>query len=39
MNMSSIAVIWFGAFRIASGDLQVGQLTAYLAYLSQILMR
>lgn len=38
MNMSSIAVIWFGAFRIASGDLQVGQLTAYLAYLSQILM-
>ncbi len=38
MNLSSIAVIWFGAFRIASGDLQVGQLTAYLAYLSQILM-
>jgi ATP-binding cassette, subfamily B, multidrug efflux pump len=38
MNISSIAVIWFGSFRIASGDLQVGQLTAYLAYLSQILM-
>jgi ATP-binding cassette, subfamily B, multidrug efflux pump len=38
MNASSIAVIWFGAFRIASGDLQVGQLTAYLAYLTQILM-
>lgn len=38
MNLSSIAVVWFGAFRIASGDLQVGQLTAYLAYLSQILM-
>ncbi len=38
MNISSIAVVWFGAFRIASGDLQVGQLTAYLTYLSQILM-
>jgi ATP-binding cassette subfamily B protein len=38
MNLSSIAVVWFGAFRISSGDLQVGQLTAYLAYLSQILM-
>ncbi len=38
MNASSIAVVWFGAFRIASHDLQVGQLTAYLAYLTQILM-
>lgn len=38
MNVSSVAVVWFGAFRIASGDLQVGQLTAYLAYLTQILM-
>lgn len=38
MNISSVAVVWFGAFRIASGDLQVGQLTAYLAYLTQILM-
>jgi ATP-binding cassette, subfamily B, multidrug efflux pump len=38
MNLSSIAVVWFGAFRIGSGDLQVGQLTAYLSYLSLILM-
>jgi ATP-binding cassette subfamily B protein len=38
MNLSSVAVVWFGGFRIASGDLQVGQLTAYIAYLSQILM-
>ena len=38
MNASSVAVIWFGGFRIAEGHLQVGQLTAYLAYLSQILM-
>lgn len=38
MNISSIAVVWFGAFRIAAGELEVGQLTAYLAYLTQILM-
>ena len=38
MNVSSVAVVWFGAFRIADGNLQVGQLTAYLAYLTQILM-
>jgi ATP-binding cassette subfamily B protein len=38
MNLSSIAVIWFGGSRIAGGHLQVGQLTAYLSYLAQILM-
>ncbi len=38
MNISSVAVVWFGSFRIASGDLQVGQLTAYLNYLAMILM-
>ncbi len=38
MNLSSVAVVWFGAFRIASGDLLVGQLTAYISYLTLILM-
>lgn len=38
MNFSSIAVVWFAGSRIEAGYLQVGQLTAYLAYLSQILM-
>ncbi len=37
MNLSQIAVLWFGAQRVAEGHLQVGQLTAYLAYLMQIL--
>lgn len=37
MNLSQIAVLWFGAQRVADGHLQVGQLTAYLAYLMQIL--
>ncbi len=38
MNLSSVGVIWFGAFRIDSGDIQIGQLTAFLAYLMQILI-
>jgi ATP-binding cassette subfamily B protein len=38
MNLSQVAVMWFGAQRIAEGNLQVGQLTAYLSYLMQILM-
>ncbi|MCL1838413.1 MAG: ABC transporter ATP-binding protein/permease [Propionibacteriaceae bacterium] len=38
MNLTQVAVIWFGAGRINQGDLQVGQLTAYLSYLMQILM-
>ncbi|MDR1237637.1 MAG: ABC transporter ATP-binding protein/permease [Propionibacteriaceae bacterium] len=38
MNLSQVAVMWFGGQRIAQGDLQVGQLTAYLSYLMQILM-
>ncbi|TAM67606.1 MAG: ABC transporter ATP-binding protein [Microbacteriaceae bacterium] len=38
LNISSVAVIWFGAFRIQDGSMQVGTLTAFLSYLMQILM-
>lgn len=38
LNLSSIAVIWFGASRIASGEMQIGALFAFLTYLIQILM-
>jgi ATP-binding cassette subfamily B protein len=31
-------VLWFGAHRIATGDMQIGALTAFLSYLIQILM-
>jgi ATP-binding cassette, subfamily B, multidrug efflux pump len=38
INLSSVAVLWFGAGPIQSGHLQVGSLVAYLTYLIQILM-
>jgi ATP-binding cassette subfamily B protein len=38
MNVSSVAVMWVGGHRIASGDMQIGTLTAFLSYLMQILM-
>ncbi len=38
INLSSIGVLWFGAGRVESGAMQVGALTAFLAYLTQILM-
>ncbi|AEA22583.1 ABC transporter ATP-binding protein [Pseudonocardia benzenivorans] len=38
LNLSSVAVLWFGAGRIDTGEMQIGALTAFLAYLLQILM-
>ncbi|MFE9394853.1 ABC transporter ATP-binding protein [Streptomyces flavidovirens] len=38
VNVSSIAVVWFGAHRIDSGGMEIGALTAFLAYLMQIVM-
>lgn len=38
LNVSSVAVLWFGASLIDSGQMQVGSLTAFLTYLMQILM-
>ncbi|KOX17905.1 multidrug ABC transporter ATPase [Saccharothrix sp. NRRL B-16348] len=38
LNGSSVAVLWFGAFRVDTGEMQIGALTAFLSYLMQILM-
>jgi ATP-binding cassette subfamily B multidrug efflux pump len=38
INVSSVAVLWFGGHRIASGGMSIGALTAFLSYLMQILM-
>ncbi|GIO35344.1 multidrug ABC transporter ATP-binding protein [Paenibacillus antibioticophila] len=37
MNVSSIAIIWFGGLRIDSGHMEVGDLMAFLQYAMQIL--
>ena len=38
LNVFSVAVLWFGAQRVEAGQMQIGSLTAFLAYLIQILM-
>jgi ATP-binding cassette subfamily B protein len=38
INVSSVALIWFGGLRIDRGQMQVGSLTAFLAYFTQVLM-
>jgi ATP-binding cassette subfamily B protein len=38
LNASTVAVLWFGAVRVDSGEMQIGSLTAFLMYLLQILM-
>ncbi|MCB9390828.1 MAG: ABC transporter ATP-binding protein [Acidimicrobiia bacterium] len=37
-NASTVAVLWFGARRVAGGDMEVGALSAFMSYLMQILM-
>ena len=37
-NVASVGVLWFGGHRVDAGEMQVGALTAYLAYLMQIVM-
>jgi ATP-binding cassette, subfamily B, multidrug efflux pump len=38
VNLSSVAVVWFGADRIAEGTMKPGAMIAFLTYLTQILM-
>ncbi len=37
MNLSTVAVMWFGAMRVDSGEMGIGNLTAFMQYLSLIL--
>ena len=36
-NLSSVAIMWFGSVQVNDGDLSIGDLTAFLAYVMQIL--
>ena len=38
MNLTTVAVLWFGGQRIDAGQMEIGAMTAYLTYLIQILM-
>ena len=38
VNLSSVAVVWFGSSRISQGSMQPGAMIAFLTYLTQILM-
>ena len=37
MNLSTVAILFFGAYRVDSGDMPIGNLTAFLQYILQIL--
>ena len=36
-NLSSVAILWFGSIRVDSGEMPIGNLIAFLQYVSQIL--
>ncbi len=38
LNASTVGVLWFGASRVNSGAMEIGSLTAFMAYLVQILI-
>lgn len=38
MNVSVIAILWFGGLKVSNGDLKVGELISFVNYLSQILI-
>lgn len=37
INVSSVAIIWFGSIRVSNGNLQIGAMFAFLQYAAQIL--
>ncbi len=38
LNLSTVAVLWFGGHRVDAGQMEIGSLTAYISYLIQILI-
>ncbi|MBR6683545.1 MAG: ABC transporter ATP-binding protein [Firmicutes bacterium] len=37
MNFTSLAVVWFGGKQVMAGDMMIGDLTAFITYITQIL--
>ena len=38
MNITTVAVVWFGGCKVIAGTMQVGDLTAFITYVTQILV-
>lgn len=38
MNVTTLAVVWFGGGQVLAGDMPVGNLTAFITYITQVLM-
>jgi len=38
LNLSTVAILWFGSLRVDSGEMPIGNLIAFLQYVMQILM-
>ena len=37
MNLTTIAIVWFGGLRVDSGDMQIGNMIAFIQYAMQIM--
>jgi ATP-binding cassette, subfamily B, multidrug efflux pump len=37
INLASVAIVWFGAHLVNSGDMEIGSMTAFISYVVQIL--
>ncbi|WP_222192533.1 ABC transporter ATP-binding protein [Modestobacter italicus] len=37
LSLASVAVVWFGGHRVAAGDMGIGSVTAFIAYLLQLM--
>jgi ATP-binding cassette subfamily B protein len=38
INMSMVAIMWFGGIRVNSGDMEIGAITAFITYMMYIMM-
>ena len=38
MNLSAIAILWVGGYKVMEGELQIGELISFVNYLAQVLM-
>jgi len=38
MNVTTVAVLWFGGLRIESGNMQIGDLIAYIQYITHVMV-